>query len=244
MSFLFQNPVILFRSLYLLNLIGTPVIYATSILQTAFKFVFGKSADDSEGHVLSEAGDENALCGQFSASVDNLLHMFPEISSFARPGADLFRSFHDFSLENGVPAAAVLMSERTECRRCGKSLHIDQNWKPIVVYHLTRGTYLGCRISKSCSNCKIYEHYGFFTESGNKTFDTDCLTKEFLMSTDETAIDMMLLRYVNEDVIQGAVSFLLKSKVYNTVHGYSSTVNEKPASQTPLLSTNQSAKKR
>ncbi len=64
------------------------------------------------------------------------------------------------------------------------------------------------------------------------------------MSTDETAIDMMLLRYVNEDVIQGAVSFLLKSKVYNTVHGYSSTVNEKPASQTPLLSTNQSAKKR
>ena len=244
MSFLFQNPVILFRSLYLLNLIGTPVIYATSILQTAFKFVFGKSADDSEGHVLSEAGDENALCGQFFASVDNLLHMFPEISNFARPGADLFRSFHDFSLENGVPAAAVLMSERTECRRCGKSLHIDQNWKPIVVYHLTRGTYLGCRISKSCSNCKIYEHYGFFTESGNKTFDTDCLTKEFLMSTDETAIDMMLLRYVNEDVIQGAVSFLLKSKVYNTVHGYSSTVNEKPASQTPLLSTNQSAKKR
>ena len=41
------------------------------------------------------------------------------------------------------------------------------------------------------------------------------------MSTDETAIDMMLLKYLNEDVTQGAVPFLLKSKVYNyNNHGY------------------------
>jgi uncharacterized lipoprotein YajG len=51
-------------------------------------------------------------------------------------------------------------------------------------------------------------------------FEPDCLSEEFLMSTDETAIDMMLLKYLNEDVTQGAVPFLLKSKVYNTVHGY------------------------
>ena len=44
------------------------------------------------------------------------------------------------------------------------------------------------------------------------------------MSTDETAIDKMLLRYVNDDVIQGAVSFLLKSKVYNTLHGTSISI--------------------
>ncbi|CAB3990482.1 Hypothetical predicted protein, partial [Paramuricea clavata] len=196
----------MFRLLYVLNLIGTPVHYAKSGLKTAFKFVCGESADPREDFEKDET-----LCDEFSASVDNLFHLFPEISNFATGTAnDLFRTFHDFSLETGIPAAAVLMSQRKECRRCGKPLQIDQNWKSIVVYHLTRGTYLGCRISKKCSKCKVYEHYGIFTENGQRTFDSDYLNNEFLMSTDETAIDMMLLKYANEDIIQGAVSFLLK----------------------------------
>ncbi len=232
----------MFRLLYVLNVIGTPVLYVTSALKTAFKFISAESGDGIEPGKSSEIDDTS--CEQFSASVDNLFHMFSQISNFARRPNHLFKTFCDFSMETGIPAPAVLMSRRTECRKCKKGLHIDQNWKPIVVYHLTRGTYLGCRISKKCSNCKIYEHYGFFTENGNRTFDSDCLSNEFLMSTDETAIDMMLLKYLNEDVIQGAVPFLLKSKVYNTVHGYSHTTNEDPTGETLLLSNNQPARRR
>ena len=47
--------------------------YVTGILQTVFKFVFGKSADDSDGHVLSETGKENALSEHLPASVDQIL---------------------------------------------------------------------------------------------------------------------------------------------------------------------------
>ena len=245
MNVLFQNPLKMFRLLYVINLIGTPVMYVTSVLKTAFKFISAESHDCIEAGVICKSDvTDDMLCEQFSASVDNLFHMFPEISNFARTPNDLFKTFHAFSMENGVPAAAVLMSPRTECRKCKKSLRIDQNSKPIFVYHLTRGTYLGCRISRKCSNCKIYEHYGFYTEDGNRTFDSDCLSNEFLMSTDETAIDMMLLKYLNEDVTQGTVPFLLKSKVYNTVHGYSPTTNEKPTCKTLLLSDNQPSKKR
>lgn len=107
MNFFIENPLKMFRLLYVLNVIGTPVLYAKSVLKTAFKFVCGESADPSE-----DSEKDETLCDQFSASVDNLFHLFPEISNFATGTAnDLFRTFHDFSLETGIPAAAVLCHE-------------------------------------------------------------------------------------------------------------------------------------
>ena len=58
-------------------------------------------------------------------------------------------------------------------------------------------------------------------------FDNDCLVKnEFLLTSEDTAIDMQLLRYLDEEVVQGACPFLLKAKVYNSVHGYSDNKEE------------------
>ena len=51
-------------------------------------------------------------------------------------------------------------------------------------------------------------------------FDSDCFEKEFLLSTEDTAIDMQMLKYLDQEVVQGACPFLLKAKVYNSVHGY------------------------
>ena len=51
-------------------------------------------------------------------------------------------------------------------------------------------------------------------------FDSDCFEKEFLLSTEDTAIDMQMLKYLDQKVVQGACPFLLKAKVYNSVHGY------------------------
>ena len=52
-------------------------------------------------------------------------------------------------------------------------------------------------------------------------FNDDCLTNEFLLTSEDTAIDIKLLKYLDEEVVQGACPFLLKAKVYNSVHGYS-----------------------
>lgn len=52
-------------------------------------------------------------------------------------------------------------------------------------------------------------------------FDDDCLTNEFLLTSEDTAIDMQLLKYLDQEVVQGACPFFLKAKVYNSVHGYS-----------------------
>ena len=60
-------------------------------------------------------------------------------------------------------------------------------------------------------------------------FEDDSLTKEFLLTSEDTAIDMTLLKYLDEEVVQGACPFLLKAKVYNSVHGYSRTNKRKKA---------------
>lgn len=95
-----------------------------------------------------------------------------------------------------------------------------EDGKDVVVYHLTRGTYLGCRFTKKCTKCKTQEHYGHYKKEEKRVFDSGCLEKEFLLSTEDTAIDMQILKYLDQEVVQGACPFLLKAKVYNSVHGY------------------------
>ena len=70
------------------------------------------------------------------------------------------------------------------------------NAKDVIVYHMTRGTYIGSRFTKKCSKCKIQEHYGFYKRDSKRMFDDDCLTNEFLLTTEDTAIDMQLLKYL------------------------------------------------
>ena len=79
---------------------------------------------------------------------------------------------------------------------------------------------MGSRFTKTCLKCKIQEHYGFYKKAGKRVFDVDCLQKAFLMTTEDTAIDLKLLQYLDEEVVQGACPFQLKAKVYNSVHGY------------------------
>jgi hypothetical protein len=44
-------------------------------------------------------------------------------------------------------------------------------------------------------------------------FDDDCLTNEFLLTTEDTAIDMQLLKYLDQEVVQGACPFLFKANL-------------------------------
>ena len=72
---------------------------------------------------------------------------------------------------------------------------------------MTRGTYIGSRFTKKCSKCKIQEHYRFYKRDGKRMFDNDCLTNEFLLTSEDTAIDMTLLKYLDEEEAQGACPF-------------------------------------
>ena len=131
-----------------------------------------------------------------------------------------FKEFNGFCVREGLPYGAVFVSDRVSCRFCGGKLSVCEVGKDVVVYHLTRGTYLGSRFTKKCSKCKTQEHYGYFKKEGKRMFDSDCFEKEFLLSTEDTAIDMQMLKYLDQEVVQGACPFLLKAKVYNSVHGY------------------------
>ncbi len=231
------------RLLAVIHILGRPFMSIASVLNIVYLFVCGKHVTTpGESNVLMAKTCDDAqqtLFVQFSAFVDNLQFLYPGI--FDGFGPDSFKHFDNFSVAQGFPCGAVFVTERECCRFCGKHLTVCEDRKDVVVYHLTRGTYLGSRFTKKCLKCKVQEHYGFYAKGGKRVFDSDCLEKAFLLSTEETAIDMKLMQYLDEEVVQGACPFLLKAKVYNSVHGYPNVTDIKRAD---LEETGVKAKKR
>ena len=103
---------------------------------------------------------------------------------------EIFRDFHDFSLNCGKPIATVLSSSREICRKCGKKLAFENKVIPVVIYSNHRGTYLGSRLTKVCRKCKIYEHHGYWSVDGKRHFNRDSVSLEFLLSSEDTAFQM------------------------------------------------------
>ena len=101
-----------------------------------------------------------------------------------------------------------------------RNLVLDTNWKALTVYHATRGTYISCCLTKHCGKCRLYAHYEFWTEGGLKMFDECFWNKEFLLRTEDTAVDMSVLKYFKHEFVMGAKSFKMKAAVYNIFHGY------------------------
>ena len=66
------------------------------------------------------------------------------------------------------PMGTVFVTDRENCRKCGKCLILEKKCHLVVVYHTMRGTYLGSRLAKECYSCKIHEHYGNWTMDGKK----------------------------------------------------------------------------
>ena len=54
-------------------------------------------------------------------------------------------------------------------------------------YRCKRGSYLGSRVTKCCRTCKVYEHYCYWTQKGKRHFNDDCVSDEFLLSTEDIA---------------------------------------------------------
>ena len=229
MATFFDNPSCLTRLAGVINILGRSFTSVTSVLHVVFMFVRGDRAvkGDAENveQSLPNAGNDTQIQPlefQFSAFVENVSFLYPEI--FAGSGS--FKAFDDFCKDKGYSCSAIFVTNRHTCRVCGRNLLVCDDAKDVIVYHMTRGTYIGSRFTKKCSKCKIQEHYGFYKRDSKRMFDDDCLTNEFLLTTEDTAIDMQLLKYLDQEVVQGACPFLLKAKVYNSVHGYSESRTE------------------
>ena len=83
---------------------------------------------------------------EFVAKAESILYFHPRLLASDKK---LFREFHDVT---------VNLAQQREYRQCCRALVVDNKPHPIVIYSLHRGTFLGSRITKLCSKCKIYEH--------------------------------------------------------------------------------------
>ena len=214
----------LFRWFFVAQLFDIAYANIPAICQFVFKYIFRREGKKEE-------------LKQFTIESDNI---FFDLKT--KPTFDDFQSAY---MEEGIPVGAILISNRENCRQCERKLLLDTSWKTVVIYHLTRGTYLGCRLTKKCNKCKIYEHYGFYSKDGTRMFDKNFKENEFLLSTENTAIDMNILLYFKQEFVQGAMPFKSKATVYNMFHGYTDgSLDEFSDEETDLQSQPPTKKKR
>ena len=188
------------RWVFIYSLMGNLFLKVRKFCGFVFKYILGKDVADDE--------------------IDKLIIESKNLEHFHSHGIANFSDFNEICLRDNVPISSIFVSNFESCRKCGRKLLLDTNWKCLTVYHATRGTYIGSRMTKRCGKCRLYEHYGFWTESGMKMFDDTFYNKEFLLSTEDTAIDMNIIKYFKREFVMGATSFKMKAAVYNNFHGY------------------------
>ena len=203
---------ILSRLLYVFEVIGESFLSVSQFSNVVRLFVLngpGSSVNDCE------KGEED-VNRKFVSEAKSMIYLH---GSFVKNHKQKFLEFSDFSLSCGMPVGSVLMSSRQICRRCGCALFIDEKPHVVVVYHAHLGTYLGSRITKMCRKCKIYEHYGYWTENKERFYDKTFLELEFFLS-EETAFQVDLLKKCASLLVVGAVPFSTFAEAYNREFDY------------------------
>ena len=148
-----------------------------------FNYIMGKDAGDDE--------------------FKKLIMQSKNLNHFQRQNIRNFSDFNEMCLRGNVLISSIFVGELQCCRKCRRNLVLDANWETLTVYHSTRGTYIGCRLTKRCGNGRLYEHYGFRTESGLKMFGESLWNRKFLLSTEDTAVDMNVLKYFIYEFVMG-----------------------------------------
>ena len=196
------------RVAFVFQTVGSIFLHVSNLASIVRQYVYGNTDSNTTMNV-------NA----FTAEAQTLLYLTPDV---VMSSARQFQQFHDFTLQNGLPMATILITQREDCRKCGKPLLIEKNSHPVIVYHTGRGTYLGSRFIKQCRRCQINEHYGYWTIKGQKYYDASTLHRPFLLSTEDTAFDITLLNECSNLLVVGAVPFSTFSSAYNRRFGYRS----------------------
>ena len=146
------------KTVYGCERFGSFVPSLASVFNIVHTFVCGDdtgpSTTNANESILDGAVNVNSetkalTCAKFSAYVENIFYF-----------RDSFKSFDAFCRNKGCGFSAVLISNRTSCRSCAGKLLVCDDGKDVVIYHMTRGTYIGSRFTKKCSKCKIQDKSG------------------------------------------------------------------------------------
>ena len=125
------------------------------------------------------------------------------------------------------PLGIVLVSHRKTCLECGGDLLLRRD-RPsrVIVYTESQGTVLGSHYSKFCQNyrkgCSYNQHYGYYSVGTQSTsyYDPDWEKYPYLVSTSQTAFELMLLKRFDFELLIGEISYKQKSEIYNCINGY------------------------
>lgn len=207
---------ILSKLLFVFELIGGTFLEVSQFSSVVRRFVLSGDGNRECVHDC-EMGSKSVEDARFVSEGKSLLFLN---GSVAKPFKRKFVDFHDYCLDNGMPIASIFMTSRKHCRRCNRLLIVDGKPHVVVVYHSQLGTYLGSRITKKCRNCSLYEHYGYWTEKGERFFDSECLTLEYILSSEETAFEMTLIEQCASLLVVGAVPFSTFAESYNRRFDY------------------------
>ena len=170
MATLLESYLHLSRLFFVFNTIGDIFFKFLNLTSIITRFVF-------QDHQDTASKETNNAIKSFASEAQSVLYLHPMLLSSVK---DLFKEFHDYTLMCGQPMASILVTTQEDCRQCGKTLVVDSKQHPIVIYSSHRGSYVGCRLTKLCRKCKIYEHYGYWTINGQKHYDEQTLQLEFL----------------------------------------------------------------
>ena len=114
------------RLIFVLKCIGDIFIRMLGLASVIEDFVLGKSA--TEDVDKKDCSEDKVINSGFVTETQNLLHFH---SSLLKSDRELFRDFHDFSLNCGKHIATVLRSSGEICRKCGKKLALEKKVIPV-----------------------------------------------------------------------------------------------------------------
>lgn len=154
--------------------------------------------------------------------VENLMELD---AGFLENDTSLFKEMCQRSTHANNPLGCVLISKNNTCRVCGDRLLLKarDSIRKVVVYDEVHGTYIGCHYVKFCKNitCKFRQYYGKYTTDGVELYyDPDWMGNDFLLSTQQTAFSMRLIKNFDTELLIGQISYNQKANIYNTIHSY------------------------
>ena len=180
------------RLFHLNGVFGTYMKTIKNVSQYCYNLVFGLPEN-------SVAGDLQLQ--QFTCEAENIL------------------SLPMLSLQNTFKY--VVVSDNVNCRKCGRALKIDNNFKIITVYDFSSGTSIGRRFVKACRKCSITESCTYYSENGKRFYDfTQDNEISIFQSTEDTAFTTKTLEFYNHELVIGHMSFLTKANIYNAMFDY------------------------
>ena len=209
MRSLISDYLVLSKLFFIYRLFGSGFLQVHKLCFVLKRFIFGEKA-------LPYSKDHQQETRAFVAEAESLLSVVPGCDVSRK---ELFKELQEYGINCNYPTGCLLMTSHTKCRSCFKELVWDGKHHIVVVYDLKFGEYLATRITKICRKCKISEQYGYWTFEGKKHYNDDALNNEFILISEETALDIDLLKDMSNLLIVGAVPFSTYASSYNRRFG-------------------------